>query len=305
MTDKKLAPMLAETCEDTGKLKYPVLASPKLDGIRCLIRDGVALSRKLKPIPNQHVQEWAATLHEVLQGWDGELVVGDHDATVFNRTTSAIMSVDGSADFTFWVFDKWTDRLLPYTHRFKPVKEMHFHGTLPFKVRVVPMKKCENEQSLLDFEKACLSMGYEGVMVRDPEGYYKYGRSTVKEGLLLKVKRFKDDEAVIVGFEERMHNENEAKQDALGHTERSTHKAGMKPAGDLGALVVVLPKHALEGDQYRFNIGSGFTAEQRVDFWRQRDTLLGKTVKFKHFEQGAVDKPRFPIFLGFRDERDM
>ena len=298
MSDKKLKPMLADTCEDTSKLKFPVLASPKLDGIRCLVREGVALSRNLKPIPNQHVQEWAATLREVLEGWDGELVVGNHDETVFNRTTSAIMSADGSDDFTFWFFDKWNNPLLPYGHRIKTVRDMHFHGSLPFKVRVVPMKRCINEKELLAYEEACLKVGFEGVMVRDPEGWYKFGRSTVREGLLLKLKRFKDDEATVVGFEERLHNENEAKKDKLGRTERSSHKAGMKPAGDLGALIVK------KGD-VTFNIGSGFTAEQRVTFWKDRATLKGRLCKFKHFEQGAVDKPRFPIFLGFRDERDL
>lgn len=293
MSDK-LKPMLAETCEDTSKLNYPVLASPKLDGIRCLIREGIALSRSLKPIPNQHVQEWAHLNRNTIEGWDGELVVGDHDATVFNRTTSAIMSADGSADFTYWVFDKWDNRHLDYNLRIAVIRGLHFNGSLPFKVKVVPSKRCKTEAELLEFEEACLKLGFEGVMVRDPTGYYKYGRSTVREGLLLKVKRFKDAEATVVGFEERQHNENEAKKDELGHTERSSHKAGLKPAGDLGALVVQ------GADGVVFNIGSGYTAAQRIDFWKQRATLVGKLVRYKYFPIGVKDAPRFPIFQGFR-----
>ena len=304
-----LKPMLAETLEDASKLTYPVIASPKLDGIRCLIVDGKALSRSLKPIPNQHVQAWAAKYAAVLNGLDGELIVGDMGPSVFNRTTSAIMSKDGPEDFVFWCFDCWDKPDLPYTIRMRDVKNRLYGAAYrgdawpcghPDKFRRVPSTTCQNGGELLAFEQDCLDRGFEGAMVRKPDGPYKYGRSTLKEGYLLKVKRFKDAEATIIGFQERMHNENEAKTDELGHTERSTHKAGMKPAGDLGAFIV---KHAQT--QMIFNIGSGFTAEQRKQYWTARNKLMNKVVKFKHFEIGEVDKPRFPIFLGFRDERDM
>ena len=137
-------------------------------------------------------------------------------------------------------------------------------------------------------------------MVRKPDAPYKFGRSTLKEGYLLKVKRFTDAEAKIIGFEERMYNENEATTDALGHTERSTHKAGMKPAGDLGAFIVRDLRTEMS-----FRIGTGFTAAQRKEYWTTRNKLMNKIVKYKHFEQGAVDLPRFPVFIGFRDPEDM
>ena len=295
-----LKPMLAETLEDASKLVYPVIASPKLDGIRCLIVDGKALSRSLKPIPNQHVQAWAAKYAAVLNGLDGELIVGDMGPSVFNRTTSAIMSKDGPEDFVFWCFDLWYVPDMGYQRRLSHIKaHLLPHGT-PDKFKLVPTRTCANDVQLRGFEQDCLDRGFEGAMVRKPDGPYKYGRSTLKEGYLLKVKRFKDSEATIIGFEERMHNENEATTNEVGRTERSTHKAGMKPAGDLGAFIV---KHAQT--QMIFNIGSGFTAEQRKTYWQQRNKLMNKVVKFKHFEIGEVDKPRFPIFLGFRDPEDM
>lgn len=49
-------PMLAgKAPDDLNELTLPVLVSPKLDGIRCVMHEGVALSRKLKPIPNAFV----------------------------------------------------------------------------------------------------------------------------------------------------------------------------------------------------------------------------------------------------------
>ncbi len=43
-----MKPMLSHTIEDTSKIKFPVLVSQKLDGIRCLIINGVAVSRNSK-----------------------------------------------------------------------------------------------------------------------------------------------------------------------------------------------------------------------------------------------------------------
>ena len=54
-----------------------------------------------------------------------------------------------------------------------------------------------------------------------------------------------------------------------------------------------------------FSIGTGFTAADRTWMWNNRDQLLGKFVKFKHFPIGAKDKPRHPVFLGFRDPDDL
>jgi DNA ligase-1 len=34
-------------------------------------------------------------------------------------------------------------------------------------------------------------------------------------------------------------------------------------------------------------------------------TLAGKIAKYKHFEVGVKEAPRFPVFLGFRNPLDM
>jgi DNA ligase-1 len=90
-------PMLASPCEDLGTIRYPALATPKIDGIRCVMRDGRALSRSLKPIANRFV---SATLAG-LPPFDGELVVPG----TFQDVTSGIMSTDGCPNFRYKVFD--------------------------------------------------------------------------------------------------------------------------------------------------------------------------------------------------------
>ena len=145
-----------------------------------------------------------------------------------------------------------------------------------------------------------MSEGYEGAMVRSIDGPYKFGRATENEGYLLKIKRFVDSEAVVLNCYELMHNDNEAETNALGRTERSTKKEGMVGAGTLGGFNVRDLKSGVE-----FSIGSGFTADERSRFWERRGKLSGLVVKYKYFASGSKKRPRFPIFEGIRDKRDM
>ena len=91
-------PMLAATVDpnDLDALRFPLLASPKLDGVRALVSDdGQLVSRNLKPIPNANVQK--AFGRPEFAGLDGELVCGDPTAPdAFRKTTSAAMSRDGA-----------------------------------------------------------------------------------------------------------------------------------------------------------------------------------------------------------------
>ena len=51
-------PMLAGKCERPNCLRFPVLATPKLDGIRCLKINSRALTRSFKPVSNQFTRRW-------------------------------------------------------------------------------------------------------------------------------------------------------------------------------------------------------------------------------------------------------
>ena len=288
-------PMLAGTIKDTSTLKFPVLASIKLDGIRCTVQGGQLLSRNLKPIPNFEIQKMFKGLPD---GWDGELIYGDPSAEdCFRNTSSIVMSYDKRAThILFYVFDH-QGLPLPFEERIREV----WHERMKYPhVHVVEHERIENEEQLLRFEADALANGHEGVMVRSLNGPYKQGRSTVNEGYLLKLKRFEDSEAEILGVEEQQHNENEAKTNALGHTERSTAKAGLVGAGIMGKFNVRDIKTGVE-----FDVGTGPTADERKTFWKDRSKLIGKIIKYKFFPTGGKEKPRFPVYLGFRDERDM
>lgn len=296
-----MKPMLA--VEAPKDIKFPVYASAKLDGIRAVVKDDMLLSRTLKPIPNGYVQD--ALGQALFNGLDGELTVGPaNDKNVMQATTSGVMSREGEPDFTFWVFDFWNNPTMGYGERLRLMERAFKDGALASYPRIKLLRQViiNSESELRAFEATTLEQGFEGVMIRSPLGTYKFGRSTAREGYLLKVKRFADGEAVVIGVEELMHNANEATLDELGYTKRSTHQAGKVAMGTLGALRV----RDLSTD-IEFNIGTGYTAAQRAELWAmfQNGTLLGRIAKYKHFEVGVKEAPRFPVFQGFRDPRDM
>jgi DNA ligase-1 len=282
---------------DLDTLQYPVYVTPKLDGIRCLIKDGVALSRTLKLIPNKHIQEWANYYYADLEGMDGELIVGSPtSSTVYRDTNSFVMSYDKRGEFTFYHFDYWDDTKRPYERRV--VDELEWKGNFQ-SYSPLDVQSVDNKQELLDYEEVCLEQGYEGIIIRNPKGLYKYGRCTIKEANAFKLKRFEDDEAVIIGWEEEQHNGNNAEINELGRTKRSTSLSGLSGKESLGAFI------CKTRDGVEFKIGSGYDSADRKLFWKNKSDLLGCIVKYKHFPIGVKDKPRHPIFLGFRDPIDL
>lgn len=300
-----MRPMLAvDAPEDLSALQYPVYASPKLDGIRCVIKDGVAVSRTLKPIPNKAVQ--AALSHPGLTGLDGELIVGSPTVSdVYRNTSSGVMSRNGEPEFTFYAFDLWNT---PWQYEDRRCLLQEYQGyNSQFKdgqgrsvIRLHEQKLLRNEKEVFDYEEKMLQEGYEGLILRIPNSPYKYGRSTLKEQYLIKVKRFKDSEATVIGFEELMHNGNEAETDHLGLTKRSSHLANLVPMDTLGALVV---KDLTTG--VVFKIGTGYNTTHRKFIWNNRAKLMGWAVKYKYFEIGIKDAPRHPVWIGFRNPIDI
>lgn len=302
-------PLLAATLEHLNQVIYPVCATPKIDGIRCLKIGGKALSRSFKPIANLHVRNWVET--HLPDGIDGELIAGD-----FGATSSAIMRSNGQPSFRFLAFD-FVDASglnVPYIQRVTNLllsvggADIVLGGAdtgvaqskrLPELSILTPMI-IDGPEELQAFETLCLAEGYEGVMLRAPKGKYKCGRSTLNEGILIKRKLFSDAEATIIGFEEEMTNLNVADKDAFGRTKRSSHKANKLGAGTLGAFICREIKTGIE-----FRCGSGLDMQLSAEIWANQEKYLGKIIKFKYFAHGMKDSFRHPTFLGFRDPRDM
>lgn len=289
-SSKMIKPMLGIAC-DLEKLQFPLYASPKLDGIRALVTENGLCSRNGKLIPNDFVRNLCDNLPI---GLDGELIVGSPTAKdVFRVTSSGIMSKDKTPDFYYHVFDNFAVSG-SFIDRFNSITSHNDY----VHVKRVEQKAIVDMKALLAFEEACLKQGYEGAMLRYPNAPYKFGRSTVREGALLKLKRFSDSEAEVLAVEPLYTNLNEATKDALGRTARSSHQENKHAQERLGSLLVRDIHTGVE-----FSVGSGFDDELRDELWNNNP--IGKIIKYKFFPVGQKDKPRFPIFLGFRDAQDI
>ncbi len=317
--------MLAAAAPESVDL--PLYASAKLDGIRAVVKDARVYTRKLELLPNLHVQRMLG--HPLLEGLDGELCVGPPYADdVFNTTQSGVMSVHGTPDFRFYVFDYWTDPVTGYRERFEKLRaaftQPDYAGHPMLELLEQHWVTKLEELSLL--QEDYLERGYEGLILRNPDAPYKFGRSTdnpngklhektgkpLQPWCMLKLKTFSSGEARVTGVVELLHNENDPEDNALGLAKRSKAAEGMVPAGVMGALEV-------EDCVTRvpFRIGSGFTAKERAQLWADHigqpvglcapsgRPVVGRFWRYKHFEIGVKTAPRFPISQGERDPRDM
>ena len=116
--------------------------------------------------------------------------------------------------------------------------------------------------------------GEEGVMINILDAPYEFKRTNN----LLKVKKMKDVDLVVVGYEEGS-NQNK---------------------GKLGALIVDYKGHQVK-------VGSGFTKELREEIWRHPEDYVGLTASIQYFEEttnqhGGISL-RFPVFLDFRYDK--
>lgn len=264
------------------QLKYPVLVSNKLDGIRSYTVDSKPYSRTNKLIPNRFVQTVIGAYG--LHGTDGELIITNGS---FNGVQSAIMCGAGTPNFEYHLFDKWDCGDKPYTERLKELDDyIHNRSVFLGRVHILNQTLCEDKEQLFQLYTQAINSGYEGLIVRSLYSKYKQGRSTLNEGYMLKLKPEDDAEATVIGFKELLRN-----------TDTSTRRLENMVCSDaLGSLTVVSEQGV------EFDIGSGFNDLQRIDYWASRKSLLGKKVTYKYQELFPTGKPRFPVFKGFRND---
>ena len=302
----KFQPMLSGKISnesDLDKIIYPVIASPKIDGIRCLIHPELgAVTRKLKAIPNLTTRINLTRSKNIPNCLDGELVnaIEPHN---FQMTSSAVMSLGGIPQLIYYVFDNFEQPNKPYYERLQRLDFLDNEIVDNVKIKVLDKSIIYDKEGLLLYEEQCLSEGYEGIMIRNPNMPYKYGRSAITKTQqhLIKLKRFEDAEGKIIGFTELQRNQNELQYDNLGYAKRSTCKDGKVAGNCMGEVEVEILNGEFSGKTVE--VGSGFTQQQREEIWNNRDNgYLGRIVKFKYLPIGCKDKPRHPIFLGFRED---
>ncbi len=298
-------PMLAPNKTEYDKITFPKLGSPKLDGFRSFVHEFVPLTRSGEEFPNKFVR--ATLAGRLLDGLDGELIVGKPNLKeTFNNSSGPLRRHEGEPDFKFYLFDDRTEHASPFSARLMSVHERVAYvkaqnPELAARLVIVPQVIIDDMAALDRFEAQCLIEGYEGVMLKDPKGAYKFGRATMNENLLIKVKRFETREATITAFETQMHNENEAFKDELGRSKRSEVADGLTETDMVGAAWV-------EDDMFPrpFKISLGtMTHEEKKHAKANPEEYIGHTCRYTYFPHGVVEVPRHGQYDGLRPSFDL
>lgn len=291
-------PMLATALEDKDLdgLHFPLLGSPKIDGYRGLFWKGGFYARSGKPHPCPAIQALAKKMREAgLPDLDGELIVPGES---FNTGGGKLRRLDYTGPVGFLVYDLLNDGL-PFLNRW----ELYSHLEKVPGLEYVTQVWLENKSQLLDFENACLTGGFEGVVVRKPSALYKHGRGTLRDQIMLKLKRFHTAEARVLELLPRMHNENPQEVSPLGYAERSSAKEGLLETNVLGRIKVQGLNGPFQGQVFHIGTFDGLTEDDKIQELRA-GTLLGKVITYKYFPTGAKDRPRHPVYLCERPDWD-
>ncbi len=298
-----------ETEKNLGLLRFPLLGSIKYDGWRIIERGGLATQRSLKPMRNHHVggelkRLFARCAELGYRGLDGEVIVGpDNHPNSMQNTSSVLNSFHEVADFQFFLFDSYQYADQPYTQRYASLQKLHalIREEFPWVV-LVEQKLLHSMEEMLAYEAEVLEQGYEGVMLRKPDAHYKLGRSTMLQGLLMALKRFVDDEALVLYYVEEQQNTNEAGVNELGRTHRTGHAAGMVGKGSMGTMIC---RSLLFTKSFRLGGGVGITAALRKEIWLHPERFQWRVAKYSFQEIGVVERPRLPRWKGWRAWEDM
>jgi len=276
--------LAAQTMPDLSAINYPIYVQPKLDGFRAIyIPDQGFISRSGKKFRNLKLETYFDCLNSV-KGviLDGELYIPGQE---FQHLTSTVNKEDGEiVGLKYIIYDAIFEQdwelkqtKVPYSDRLRLVRTLVTSQIADFnKVLDIPTDLIDNFKEAKVLYKYYLEQGNEGIIIRKPQGSYKWGRSTLREAELLKVKPFQSIDIPIVGFNE---GENQFE-------------------GSLGSLICDL------GDSRTVFVGTGISVALREEIWQNKELYLGKIVEVKFMDYTEDNKSlRQPIFMRFRDDK--
>ena len=311
-----MRPQLANDA-NLDTLTYPVIAQPKIDGVRALNINGTLTGRSLDPFKGFGITEYFSKPE--FQGLDGEMTLGSNPASsdrLCSLTTGAMGAFKGvteMADVHWHIFDDLTHPTDPYQVRYDRAKSRVEELSHP-RVHLVPKFEAHNRDQLDQLIARFFEEGYEGAIVRNPRLPAKEGRPGKRTQELVRLKNWMDAEMLVTGITEGEENTNEATTNSLGRTERSSAQDGMVPNGKVGSIQGTLLADCLspitgellfpKGLAVTVSKGSMTHAEAQ-HYFENQDKIVGHIVKFSFMAHGIKDLPRFPGYISHRLKEDI
>lgn len=274
-------PMLAGGYKDG--VEFPIIAQPKLDGIRCIANKDGLWTRQAKPITScPHIWEEIKPIFEKHPEYvfDGELY--NHELKEdFNKITSLVRKLKSTEeDFAeskklvqYHVYDMYDTSKpeLEFSSRFFKFGMTLLSNKDNTSIRVVETIMVQSQESLDNLYGQWTEAGYEGQMVR-----YDMPYENKRSKYLLKRKEFITDEFQVVTM-------LEGKGNWAGYTK---HFVLSKPDGT------------------HFGAGVRGTQEVLKKLWE--DGKAPDWATLRYFNETPDGIPRFPVVIdyGFGERED-
>jgi len=297
-----LLPSDVETTDDNiftalKKLHYPKAVTLKMDGIRAFKFDDL-ISRTLKKIPNKKIRDRANLLlprGADVELWNKELSYHEIESIVMSHEHPAWEHIHFHLlDMVLLAMDD--GKTLNYAERMNHIGTFMKCVNTDSAVKFAPPIVCHNAEQLMQFFLVVEEECGEGVCFRSLNGPYKQGKCTLKEEYLIKLCRHSIEEAEIIDFIEQYENGNPDKRNATGAMNRSKAQGNLYGKDTLGALIV----RSAAGQVFRIGTGVGLDDKLRKEIWLNQEKYKGQWVKYKCKKHGEKNKPRSPVFWGFR-----
>lgn len=263
--------------------------SRKLDGIRCLIYINIkkkeikCYSRQGKEFNtlNKLKNEIKLNINNYNENCflDGELVVMKNNKENFK----GIMEIIRRKNYTiqnplYYCFDIIKEHdfyekisIEKYKERYDKLKNIISNNYKYIKV----LEQIEyTDKKLEEFTEKSKENEWEGLIIR---------RNTIYEGKrtnsLLKFKEMLDDEFKVIDIEK-------------GNFRYINKETGLEEEMETLSAVII--------NYNKTKVGSGFSINERIDFYNNPEKIIGKTITVKYFEK-TKESLRFPVFKSIRE----
>jgi len=289
---------LAEAIDDMPDFENEEwFGSRKLDGVRCIIRkeqDEISAHSR----SGKEFETLGKLLDEVskIEGdfvLDGEVCIVDENGNenfqdIMKQIRRKNHTIDNLKMFVFDMltlqeFDEQKGVAPLYVRYENSINALHVAGCDENIIEVLDQDFIPNVKYFNHLNDEATAAGHEGIMIRKNSGY-KGKRS--KD--ILKVKKFHDAEYKVIG--------------ATNGDIRIVEDGKEKTINCLSNITIIHKGN-------KVGVGSGFSIDQRKEFYKDHNKILGKTVTVQYFEESQNKDGewslRFPVLKHiYEGERD-